>query len=142
MPSAEVVRKVRRFVDPHYAQATDRELLGRYLAERDEAAFETLTHRHARLVRVAVGGVLTDPNDIDDALQATFLILVRRASGTDWKDTFGPWLYGVAHRVAVKLRTHAQRRPGPLGQAQTAIEQPRRLADQWQGRYPCTEGFR
>ena len=65
MASAEVIRKVQRFVDPNYAQATDRELLGRYLEERDEAAFEALTHRHACLVRVAVGGVLTDPKEWD-----------------------------------------------------------------------------
>lgn len=118
MAGAEVVRAVRRLVEPpRYAQATDRELLGSYLAERDETAFEALARRHARLVRASVAGVLTDPNDIDDALQATFLVLLRRAPVTKWDSGLGPWLYGVAHRVAVKLRATAQRRPGPLGTA-------------------------
>jgi RNA polymerase sigma factor (sigma-70 family) len=118
MAGAEVVRAVRRLVEPpRYAQATDRELLGCYLAERDETAFEALARRHARLVRASVGGVLTDPNDIDDALQATFLVLLRRAPETKWDTGLGPWLYGVAHRVAVKLRATALRRPGPLGTA-------------------------
>ncbi|MDB5306237.1 MAG: hypothetical protein JWO38_439 [Gemmataceae bacterium] len=121
MPGAEVFRVIHRMVEPpRYAQATDRELLTRYLAERDEGAFEALTRRHARLVQLAVAGVLTDPNDIDDAFQATFLVLVRRARGTEWRTALGPWLYAVAHRVAVKLRAKARRLPGPLGDADPA----------------------
>src|SRR5262245_36413076 len=88
----------------------DRDLLARFLREQDEAAFESLVRRHDRLVRSAVAKVLTDPNDAEDAFQATFLILVRRAKSIDWRAGLGPWLYGVAHRVAVKARSAGQTR--------------------------------
>jgi RNA polymerase sigma factor (sigma-70 family) len=86
------------------AGATDRDLLARFLDAHDEAAFEALVRRHARLVRTAVARVLSDPTDAEDAVQATFLVLVRRAKAIDWRADLGPWLYGVAHRVAVKAR--------------------------------------
>src|SRR5205807_465600 len=66
--------------------------------------FEALVRRHERLIRSAVGRVLSDPDDADDAFQATFLVLIRRARSIDWRAGLGPWLYGVAHRVAVKAR--------------------------------------
>ena len=121
MPGAEVFRAIRRMVEPAgRAQTTDRDLLARYLTDGDQDAFETLTRRHAKLVQLAVAGVLSDPNDIDDAIQATFLVLVRRAREIEWRAALGPWLYAVAHRVAVKLRSQAVRRPGPLGDAEPA----------------------
>ncbi|OWK40302.1 RNA polymerase sigma factor [Fimbriiglobus ruber] len=118
MAARGVIGFVRRFADPDgYARMTDRELLGRFSDVRDETAFETLVARHARLVRSAIVRVLVDPGDIDDATQATFLILVRRAGRTDWEPGLGPWLYGVAHRVAVRLRARNRRRPVSLGNA-------------------------
>src|SRR5205823_7558349 len=86
------------------ADDTDRDLLTRFLREQDEAAFEALVRRHERLIRSAVGRVLSDPDDADDAFQATFLVLIRRARSIDWRTGLGPWLYGVAHRVAIKAR--------------------------------------
>jgi RNA polymerase sigma factor (sigma-70 family) len=113
-----VVGFVRRLADPDgYAGATDRELLGRFATGRDEAAFAALVARHGRLVRSAAARVLADPADVDDATQATFLVLLRRAEREDWQAGLGPWLYGVAHRVAVKLRANTRRRPLPLGDA-------------------------
>src|SRR5215218_3156633 len=112
-----VARLVHRLADPGgYDRATDRELLGWFAEDRDERAFEALVRRHGRLVRSAACRVLADPNDIDDAVQATFLVLVRRAGRSDWRADAGPWLYGVAHRVAVRLRARSRRRPGPLGE--------------------------
>jgi RNA polymerase sigma factor (sigma-70 family) len=89
---------------------TDRELLTRFLEAHDEAAFAELVRRHDRLVRSAVAKVLTDPHDAEDAFQATFLVLVRRARSLDRRAGLGPWLYGVAHRVAVKARDAGRRR--------------------------------
>jgi RNA polymerase sigma factor (sigma-70 family) len=105
-----VVGFVRRLSGPG---ATDRELLARFVAGRDEAAFEALVGRHARRVRAAAARVLADPADVDDATQATFLVLLRRAGRPDWHTALGPWLSGVAHRVAVKLRAR-RRRPASL----------------------------
>jgi RNA polymerase sigma factor (sigma-70 family) len=116
---------LRRLNEPAgYARATDRELLGRFLDHRDEAAFEVLFRRHERLVRAAVARVLPDPHDAADALQATFLVLIRRARAIDWRAGLGPWLYGVAHRVAVRLRDRNRRLPAPLGAADPAIHSP------------------
>src|SRR5262245_21762244 len=92
------------------AAETDRDLLQRFLAEQDEAAFESLVRRHDRLVRSAISKVLADPHDAEDAFQATFLVLVRRAKTIDWRAGLGPWLYGVAHRVAVKARDDSRTR--------------------------------
>src|SRR5262249_56612991 len=98
--------------------APDRELLDRYLDGRDEAAFAVLVRRHARLVRSAAGRVLSEPADVDDATQATFLVLIRRARSVNWHAGLGPWLSAVCHRVAVRLRARCDRRPDPLGESE------------------------
>ncbi len=115
MAHSGVAGFIHRLADPDgYARETDRELLGRF---GDEAAFEALVRRHSQLVRSAVARVLSNLSDIDDATQATFLVLIQRAAREDWRVGLGPWLYGVAHRVAVKLLARNRRRPGPLGDA-------------------------
>jgi RNA polymerase sigma factor (sigma-70 family) len=96
---------------------TDHELLHRYTEHADQDAFEVLVRRHHDLVWAASARVLADPNDVADAVQATFLVLVQRAQRADWRPNLGPWLYGVAHRVSVRLRVRGRRRPGPLGAA-------------------------
>ena len=94
-------------------QKTDAELLD-LLARPDdrEDAFEALVVRHGPSVLRACCRVLADPNDAEDAFQATFLILARRAaSGSIGRpDALGPWLYGIALRVARKARVAAARR--------------------------------
>jgi RNA polymerase sigma factor (sigma-70 family) len=92
---------------------SDAELLGRFLDQRDEAAFETLLLRHTPGVRAACRGWLRAASDIDDAAQATFLVLVQRARSIRNRGALGRWLYGVAVNVARRLR---QRAPpaGPL----------------------------
>ena len=116
---------VRRLAIPvRYTLATDRELLAQFTVSRDQVAFEALVRRYARQVRSATAHVLTDQGDIDDAVQATFLVLVRRAARKDWRDSLGPWLFGVAHRVALKLRNRNLRRPDPLGDADPADPAP------------------
>ncbi|MDR3621303.1 MAG: RNA polymerase sigma factor [Paludisphaera borealis] len=87
------------------------QLLERFAARRDEAAFEALVERHGPMVLGVCRRFLRDPNDVDDAFQAVFLVLVRRAGDIRRKDLLGNWLYGVACRVAVRARSMAGRRP-------------------------------
>jgi cobalt-zinc-cadmium efflux system outer membrane protein len=92
---------------------TDAELLDLFASgEAAEAAFETLVIRHGPDVLRACRRVLADPNDADDAFQATFLVLARRASSRSIgrPESLAPWLHGVALRVARKARVAAARR--------------------------------
>lgn len=94
--------------------ATDAELLARFASTRDEAAFAELVRRHARLVAGAARRVAGDPAAADDAAQAAFLLLARKAGAGGWGPTVGPWLYAVAIRLARKAKSRAARRPAPL----------------------------
>lgn len=83
---------------------SDAELLTRFLDLREESAFETLVRRHAPAVRAACRSWLRAETDIDDAAQATFLILVQRGRSIRDRAAVGRWLYGVAAKVARRLR--------------------------------------
>jgi RNA polymerase sigma factor (sigma-70 family) len=89
---------------------SDAQLLELFAARRDEAAFAVLLHRHARLVLGVCRHVLRDAHDAEDAFQATFLVLARRAGGIARPSQLGNWLYGVALRVAGRARKTAARR--------------------------------
>ncbi len=92
---------------------TDRQLLERFTSQRDsgaEAAFRTLVARHGAMVLGVCRRVLRDSNDADDAFQATFLILVRKAGSVRVTDSLGRWLYGVSYRVAIRVRATAAKR--------------------------------
>jgi RNA polymerase sigma factor (sigma-70 family) len=86
---------------------SDEELLTRFLKDRDEQAFEALLVRHAPAVRAACRAWLRSPADIDDAAQATFLVLVQRAGSIRNRAVLGPWLYRVAVNVSRRLRRQA-----------------------------------
>ncbi len=86
------------------------ELLDRFVGARDEPAFEELVARHGPMVLAVCQRWLADPEDVEDALQATFLVLVRKAGGLRDRQSVGPWLYGVAHRVARQARASTLRR--------------------------------
>jgi RNA polymerase sigma factor (sigma-70 family) len=92
---------------------SDAELLARFLNNQDETAFEALVVRHTPAVRAACRGWLRSEADIDDAAQATFLVLVRRAGSIRDRAAVGRWLYGVAANVARRLR-HQQRALLPM----------------------------
>jgi RNA polymerase sigma factor (sigma-70 family) len=88
---------------------TDEHLLNRYLNERDELAFEMLVHRHGPMVLGVCRRVLGNQHDAEDAFQATFFVLARRASQAS-SERLGPWLHGIALRTALKARVAATRR--------------------------------
>jgi RNA polymerase sigma factor (sigma-70 family) len=119
----EVVRRVRCRItaDPH-RQATDRQLLERFLHQHDETAFTALVRRHQKCVYSALTKVLHDPADVEDAFQATFLVLVRKATSVRWQEGLGTWLYAVAHRVAVHARGAARTRQRHESQAAERTE--------------------
>jgi RNA polymerase sigma factor (sigma-70 family) len=82
----------------------DADLLERFLARRDEEAFAALLGRHGPMVLGVCGRVLGDAHAAEDAFQATFLILVRRAGAIRKRAALGSWLHGVAYRAALKAQ--------------------------------------
>jgi RNA polymerase sigma factor (sigma-70 family) len=91
------------------AVAADGDLLARFANNRDEAAFELLVWRHHRLVLGVCRKVLRDPHAADDAFQATFLILARKAGTIARRAAVAGWLYRVAYRCAQRARREAAR---------------------------------
>ena len=91
-------------------QTTDTELLQRFLEDREEAAFEALVQRHGPMVLSLCRYRVHNSADAEDAFQATFLVLVRRAASIRKPELLGNWLYGVAYRVAARARVQAARR--------------------------------
>jgi RNA polymerase sigma factor (sigma-70 family) len=91
-------------------QSADGQLLERYVKEGDEAAFAALVQRYGSLVFGVCKRVLQDPHDAEDAFQATFLVLVRKAPTLDRSGPIGNWIYTVAYRTAAKARANAARR--------------------------------
>src|SRR5215471_18407860 len=88
----------------------DPELLQRFVARRDEAAFEELVRRHGPMVLGLCRRLLRQPQDAEDAFQAVFLVLARRVASIRKQDALASWLHGVALRVAHRARTAAERR--------------------------------
>jgi RNA polymerase sigma factor (sigma-70 family) len=105
-----VIRRLRGAVEPPEAGfVSDAELLQRFVGRRDAAAFELLVWRHGGLVLNACRRVLGRTPDADDAFQATFLTLIRKAGSIGRGQALAAWLYRVAHRVAVRARQNAAR---------------------------------
>ncbi len=96
------------------AGLTDGQLLERFVSRHGgaeaEAVFALLIERHGPMVLRVCRGVLGDPHEADDAFQATFLVLLRQAGAIRNRESVGPWLHGVAHRVASCARSAAARR--------------------------------
>ena len=100
-----LVHYLRRLAtEPAAKEAPDAALLGRFIAQADEAAFATLVERHGPLVLAVCRRILDDAHDAEDAFQATFLVLARRAAAVHPREALAAWLHGVARRVALKSR--------------------------------------
>src|SRR5439155_15149136 len=106
-----LVTHLRRWADPARAGApTDRDLLERFAARRDEAAFAELVRRHGPLVMGIGRRVLGHAQDAEDVFQAAFLVLARKAAAVPWQESVGGWLFPVAYHLALKVRAGRQRR--------------------------------
>jgi RNA polymerase sigma factor (sigma-70 family) len=95
-------------VSPPDGDPGDRQLLDRFVATRDEAAFAALVRRHGPMVLGVCRRLLHDAHEAEDAFQATFLVLVHKARFLGRPESLGPWLHGVAYRCAAQAR-HAAR---------------------------------
>src|SRR5262249_7516005 len=92
------------------ARLTDGELLECFINQRDEVAFEALVRLHGPMVLGVCRRIVQNEDDAQDAFQATFLVLVRRAASIRPRGMVGNWLYGVAHNTALKARAMNERR--------------------------------
>jgi DNA-directed RNA polymerase specialized sigma24 family protein len=109
-PLGPVLRYIRKIVDrPGSAMVADSQLLDRFVHQQNEAAFATLVERHGPMVMGICRRILCNSHDAEDAFQATFLILVRRARDIGQPDRLANWLYGVAYRTAARSKTNAFR---------------------------------
>jgi RNA polymerase sigma factor (sigma-70 family) len=114
MPTSHLNRIV-----PHFRRAvlrrdgggmTDGQLLKCFIDELDDSAFEALVHRHGPMVLGVCRRVLRNDHDAEDAYQATFLVLVRKAATIVPREMVGNWLYGVAYQTASRARAVAAKR--------------------------------
>jgi RNA polymerase sigma factor (sigma-70 family) len=99
-----VLQHVRGLAVESGGRGFDRELLERFVDQGDETAFAALFQRHGPVILALCRRLLRDTHDAEDACQATFLVLARRAASIRQQDSLGSWLHGVAIRVASNLR--------------------------------------
>jgi RNA polymerase sigma factor (sigma-70 family) len=106
----DAMAHLRRMMLAHH-QASDGELLGRFIRHRDEEAFEALVRRHGKMVLGVCCRLLHNPQDAEDAFQSVFLVLVLKAASIVPREMVGNWLYGVARQTAVRVKSmNAKRR--------------------------------
>jgi RNA polymerase sigma factor (sigma-70 family) len=114
------------------AGLADGKLLGMFIDEGDEVAFEALMHRHGPMVHGVCRRILGNQNDAQDAAQTTFLVLVRKAKSVMRRELIGNWLYAVARQTAIRMRSQNTKRwrrekqmtpmPEPQTKASEAID--------------------
>ncbi len=112
-------------------QPSDKELLARYVSSGDESAFALLIQRHGPMVLGACRRILGNHHDAEDAFQATFTLLARRAGSLSRPDRLAGWLYGVAQRTALKLRSLRASREEAERQAPPAVPPAPELECAW-----------
>jgi RNA polymerase sigma factor (sigma-70 family) len=110
-PISKVIRRIRgEILANDESGLSDAELLDCFIKDRDDAAFAALMRRHAAMVWGVCSRVLGGHQDTEDAFQATFLVLVRRAAAIVPREMVANWLYGVAHLTSLKARATGARR--------------------------------
>src|SRR4051812_20971992 len=109
MPSRSLPEALVRAALQSSAEGTDADLLGRFVAASDATAFAEIVRRHGPMVLGVCRRALGDTPDADDAFQAVWLVLVRKARSVSPRNKVGNWLYGVAARTAAHSRSKSAR---------------------------------
>jgi RNA polymerase sigma factor (sigma-70 family) len=143
--AGKVARRLNAVLVPRVAE-TDGRLLERFVLHREAEALDALVHRHGGMVWGVCRRVLRNHQDAEDAFQATFLVLVRKAASVTPREMVGNWLHGVARRTAMKARATALKRrmrervvadvPEPAATESVAREDVRLVLDQALGCLP------
>jgi RNA polymerase sigma-70 factor (ECF subfamily) len=130
---ANVIGRLRSLASLQQAgQQQDSELLQRFVERHDEAAFTALVERHAPMALKVCRRVLEHQQDAEDACQATFLVLVRKAASIQKRGSLSSWLHGVALRVSMKLRRQ-------IARSRRSIEEIKKAHKEEEKRYTCGE---
>src|SRR5262245_21345204 len=109
--TTRLIHRLRTALLPRDGAGTrDGQLLECFLAQRDHDAFAALVRRHGPMVWGTVCRVVQNHHDAEDAFQAAFLVLVRRAASVEPREMVANFLYGVAYQTALKVRSVAARR--------------------------------
>jgi RNA polymerase sigma factor (sigma-70 family) len=117
-PLAKAVRQFLRSLAPHGGEQ-DFALLDRFAHSGEEEAFALLLERHGPMVWRTCQRLVHQPADAEDAFQATFLVLCRKARSIGRRESLGGWLHRVAYRIALKARARSISRPLDEGQLPT-----------------------
>src|SRR4051812_6381725 len=99
-----LIQQMRRVALAQGGELSDALLLTRFVERRDADAFEVLVRRHGPMVLGTCRRVLRCPHDAEDAFQATFLVLARKADAVSPREMLPNWLYGVAYQTALKAK--------------------------------------
>jgi len=136
---SQVVQQLRKAVLlQDIDRLSDGQLLGRLVEQRDQAACSALVRRHGRMVW-GVCRRLLDHHDAEDAFQATFLVLVRRAASVKPREMVANWLHGVAHQTALKARSLAAKRRAREKQVLEMPQPQAAEADLWSDLQPLLD---
>jgi RNA polymerase sigma factor (sigma-70 family) len=123
MPTSTLVQHIRKSL---LLRDADGQLLDRYVQSRDEAAFEALVRRHGPMVLGVCRRILENEQEAEDAFQATFMVLVKKATSVVPSNMVGNFLHGVARQTAVRARSAATRRQVHERQVENLPETPAR----------------
>jgi RNA polymerase sigma factor (sigma-70 family) len=127
-PLTRLLRQLRH-LSASPEPASDADLIGRFVRRRDEEAFAALVERHGPMVLNACRRVLGDVHAAEDAFQAVFLVLARKAATLSRPEALAGWLYGVASRVALKARRGARPQERLAGASELTDPSPDPLAE-------------
>src|SRR5437879_592039 len=104
-PFGLALRHLRKQTARHQGNGvSDAQILERFVESRDESAFELLLYRHGAMVWGVCHRILRDHHDAEDAFQAAWLTLARKAGSIGRSDAVSSWLYKVAYRIALRSR--------------------------------------
>src|SRR5262245_32415259 len=104
-PLSQVLGQLRKIADQQRQQdATDGQLLEAFAARQEEPAFAALLRRHGAMVLSVCQRILGQEQEAEDVFQATFLLLARKASSIRKRESVGPWLHSVAHRLSLRAK--------------------------------------